>query len=134
MVTDYATPSLGLDGFAGQFINGYYTGISSDVQGLSAVYGSESVMTFESQKFEGAQSILQKLTTLTFKMSNHNLSTIDVQLASGDLLILVTGKLKVDEDENLINFVQNFKVSVTQGSSGEITGFSIRNDIFKLVY
>lgn len=28
-------------------------------------------------------------------MSGHQLSTLDAQLASGDLLILVTGKLKV---------------------------------------
>ncbi|KAL7799197.1 hypothetical protein V8C37DRAFT_399019 [Trichoderma ceciliae] len=119
---------------AKQFVNGFFTGMSTNIQGLAAVYNSESVLTFESQKFEGASAILEKLTGLPFKMSGHQLSTLDAQLASGDLLILVTGKLKVDDDENLINFVQNFKVSVGQGPGGEITGFVVKNDIFKLVY
>ncbi|KAL7951650.1 hypothetical protein V8C42DRAFT_304747 [Trichoderma barbatum] len=123
-----------IEEIAKQFVNGFFTGMSSNIAGLAAVYSPESVLTFESQKFEGVQAILEKLTGLPFKMSGHQLSTLDAQLASGDLLILITGKLKVDEDENLINFVQNFKVSVTQGAAGEITGFTIKNDIFKLVY
>ncbi|EHK23696.1 uncharacterized protein TRIVIDRAFT_186251 [Trichoderma virens Gv29-8] len=123
-----------LEDIAKQFVNGFFTGMSSNIQGLAAVYNAESVLTFESQKFEGVQAILEKLTSLPFKMSGHQLSTLDAQLASGDLLILITGKLKIDEDENLINFVQNFKVSVSQGPGGEITGFTVKNDIFKLVY
>ncbi|KAL6696500.1 hypothetical protein J3F84DRAFT_370271 [Trichoderma pleuroticola] len=123
-----------IEEIAKQFVNGFFTGMSTNIPGLAAVYSPESVLTFESQKFEGAEAILGKLTSLPFKMSGHHLSTLDAQLASGDLLILVTGKLKVDEDENLINFVQNFKVSVTQGPGGEITGFVVKNDIFKLVY
>ncbi|KAL7924873.1 hypothetical protein ACHAPE_000295 [Trichoderma viride] len=119
---------------AKQFVNGFFTGMSTNIAGLAAVYTPQSVLTFESQKFEGANAILEKLTGLPFKMSGHQLSTLDAQLADNDLLILVTGKLKVDEDENLINFVQNFKVSVSQGPGGEITGFLVKNDIFKLVY
>ncbi|KAL7897992.1 hypothetical protein HDV63DRAFT_375482 [Trichoderma sp. SZMC 28014] len=119
---------------AKQFVNGFFTGMSTDIGGLAAVYTPQSVLTFESQKFEGANAILEKLTSLPFKMSGHQLSTLDAQLADNDLLILVTGKLKVDDDENLINFVQNFKVSVSQGPGGEITGFLVKNDIFKLVY
>lgn len=34
---------------------------------------------------------------LLFKMSGHQLSTLDAQLADNDLLILVTGKLKVPD-------------------------------------
>ena len=53
-------------------------------------------MTFEGTKTQGAQAILQKLTSLPFQACKHHISSLDAQPSpSGGMNIFVTGQLQV---------------------------------------
>ena len=53
-------------------------------------------MTFEGQKFQGQQAIIQKLTNMPFQNVAVAKDTIDVQPSiSGGILVFITGKLMV---------------------------------------
>ncbi len=71
--------------------------------GLASLYQDASLLTFEGQKFQGAQNIIQKLTTLPFQKVAVARDTVDVQPSiSGGILIFVTGKLMVREREGAV--------------------------------
>lgn len=54
------------------------------------------MLTFEKEQFQGAQQIMQKLTTLSFQTVQHIVKTVDCHPgASGSIVILVTGQLAV---------------------------------------
>lgn len=53
-------------------------------------------MTFEGAQVQGAQKIVEKFMSLTFKEVKHDVQTIDCQPSlTGGVLVMVSGQLKV---------------------------------------
>lgn len=88
------------------------------------------MLTFESSQVQGARSIIEKLTSLPFQKLQHRISTLDAQPASenGDVLVMVTGELLIDEEQNAQRYSQVFHLIPDSGS------YYVLNDIFRLNY
>lgn len=57
------------------------------------------MLTWEGQKMQGAQNIVQKLTSLPFQSCTHHVSTMDCQPSgqTGGIIVSVTGQLLVSQ-------------------------------------
>jgi len=88
------------------------------------------MLTFESSQLQGARDIVEKLVSLPFQKVQHRVSTLDAQPASpnGDILVLVTGELLIDEETNPQRYSQCFHL-LPDGNS-----YYVFNDIFRLNY
>lgn len=88
------------------------------------------MLTFESSQHQGATSIVEKLVSLPFQKVVHSVDTLDAQPGSpnGDIIVLVTGNLLVDEEANPLKYSQVFHLVPDAGS------YYVFNDIFKMVY
>lgn len=88
------------------------------------------MLTFESSQMQGARNIIEKLTSLPFQKVQHRISTLDAQPASeaGDVLVMVTGELLIDEEQNPQRYSQVFHLMPENGS------YFVLNDIFRLNY
>lgn len=88
------------------------------------------MLTFESSQMQGARNIIEKLTSLPFQKVQHRISTLDAQPASeaGDVLVMVTGELLIDEEQNPQRYSQVFHLMPESGS------YFVLNDIFRLNY
>lgn len=88
------------------------------------------MLTFETTQVQGAKAIVEKLTSLPFQKVTHQISTLDAQPASpnGDILVMVTGGLAIDEEENPQRYSQVFHLVPDGGS------YYVYNDIFRLNY
>ena len=92
-----------LDAFAPSpsqaFVEHYYK--TFDAPGgraqLGALYQDSSMLTWEGQKMQGTQNIVQKLSSLPFQSCTHHVSTMDCQPSgqSGGIIVSVTGQLLV---------------------------------------
>ncbi|KAG7884095.1 hypothetical protein KL938_001967 [Ogataea parapolymorpha] len=89
-----------------------------------------SMLTFESSQIQGARNIIEKLTSLGFNKVAHRISTLDAQPASenGDVLVMVTGELLIDDEQNTQRYSQVFHLIPDAGS------YYVLNDIFRLNY
>ncbi|RMJ10785.1 Nuclear transport factor 2 [Fusarium kuroshium] len=116
---------------AKQFIEFYYNSFDSDRKSLAALYRPESMLTFESASVLGAESIIEKLSSLPFEKVKHQVSTLDAQPSNGEggIIILITGALLVDEEQRPMNFSQSFQLA--RDATGQ---YFVYNDIFKLVF
>ncbi|UPK90694.1 hypothetical protein LCI18_001629 [Fusarium solani-melongenae] len=116
---------------AKQFIEFYYNTFDADRKSLAALYRPESMLTFESASVLGAESIIEKLSSLPFEKVKHQVSTIDAQPSNGEggIIILITGALLVDEEQRPMNFSQSFQLA--RDAQGQ---YFVFNDIFKLVF
>lgn len=90
----------------------------------------QSMLTFETSQVQGAKAIVEKLTALPFQKVGHRITTLDAQPASpnGDVLVLVTGDLLIDEEQNPQRYSQVFHLIPEAGS------YFVYNDIFRLNY
>ena len=115
---------------ATQFVQFYYQQFDSDRNQLASLYRDHSMLTFESASVLGTKAIIEKLTSLPFQKVKHELSTLDAQPSPGNagVLVLITGKLLVDDQEHGMNFTQTFQL-IQEGGS-----YYVHNDLFKLVY
>ncbi|CDK26460.1 unnamed protein product [Kuraishia capsulata CBS 1993] len=88
------------------------------------------MLTFESSQTQGAKAIVEKLVSLGFQKVKHRISTLDAQPASeaGDVLVMVTGELLIDDEQNAQRYSQVFHL-IPDGSS-----YYVFNDIFRLNY
>lgn len=88
------------------------------------------MLTFETSECQGVQSIIEKLVSLPFQRVEHKIVTINSQPASpnGDIIVLVTGQLLLDEERNAQNYSQVFHLMPESGS------YYVLNDIFRLNY
>ncbi|KAH3682771.1 hypothetical protein WICPIJ_006230 [Wickerhamomyces pijperi] len=122
--------SLDFNTLAQQFTEFYYNQFDSDRSQLGNLYRDQSMLTFESSQVQGAKDIVEKLTSLPFQKVQHKITTLDAQPASpnGDVLVLVTGVLLVDEESNPQQYSQVFHL-IPEGSS-----YYVFNDIFRLNY
>mmetsp|Transcript_19600 Transcript_19600/g.52704 ORF Transcript_19600/g.52704 Transcript_19600/m.52704 type:complete len:124 (-) Transcript_19600:69-440(-) len=112
-----------------QFVQHYYATFDTNRAGLATLYGETSMLTFEGEQFQGAQNITQKLTTLQFQKVQHQVVKCDCQPnpSENGVVIFVTGKLLVDDNQNPLMFAQVFYLK--QGPSGN---YFCQNDMFRL--
>ncbi|XP_073130357.1 nuclear transport factor 2B-like [Henckelia pumila] len=114
------------------FVEHYYTAFDANRAGLAGLYQDTSMLTFEGQKFQGAQNIVAKLTSLPFQQCQHQITTVDFQPSgpAGGMLVFVSGNLQLAGEQHALKFSQMFHLMPTaQGSS-----FFVLNDIFRLNY
>ncbi|XP_073037157.1 nuclear transport factor 2B-like [Primulina huaijiensis] len=113
------------------FVEHYYTTFDANRAGLAGLYQDSSMLTFEGQKFQGAQNIVAKLTSLPFQQCQHQITTVDFQPSgpAGGMLVFVSGNLQLAGEQHALKFSQMFHLIPTpQGS------FYVLNDIFRLNY
>ncbi|KAK8192591.1 Nuclear transport factor 2 [Zalaria obscura] len=116
---------------AEQFTEFYYKTFDSDRTGLMALYKDQSMLTFEAQPIQGATAIIEKLTSLPFSKIQHEVASLDAQPSNteGGILVLVSGRLLVDEEQRPMSYTQAFQLLPDgQGS------YFVFNDVFRLVY
>ncbi|GMM29868.1 Ran GTPase-binding protein [Martiniozyma asiatica (nom. inval.)] len=122
--------SVDFNTLAQQFCTFYYDQFDADRSQLGNLYRDHSMLTFESSQMQGAAAIIEKLTSLPFAKVAHRISTLDAQPASenGDVLVMVTGELLIDEEQNPQRYSQVFHLIPEAGS------YFVLNDIFRLNY
>ncbi|PYH76583.1 putative nuclear transport factor NTF-2 [Aspergillus uvarum CBS 121591] len=115
---------------AQQFVQFYYQTFDADRSSLAGLYRDHSMLTFETSSIQGVSSIVEKLTSLPFQKVVHKVNTLDAQPSSqdGSILVMVTGALLVDEEQNPMNYTQSFNLIPENGS------YYVQNDIFRLIY
>jgi len=113
------------------FVGHYYNLFDSGQRDkLSGLYGAESMLSFEAERFQGRDNIGKKLIALPFAAVRHQITTIDSQPTPGNgILIFVCGNLWVDQSENALKFSQAFNL-LPQPTGG----YFVLNDIFRLNY
>ncbi|KAK0742461.1 hypothetical protein B0T21DRAFT_361424 [Apiosordaria backusii] len=122
--------SFDFQGIATQFVTHYYTTFDTNREILGGLYRENSMLTFESSQSLGAANIAEKLANLPFQKVKHEFATADAQpTATGGIVILVTGKLLVDDEARPLSFSQAFQLC--QDPQGQ---WFVFNDIFKLVF
>ncbi|AWU76492.1 uncharacterized protein C5L36_0C04270 [Pichia kudriavzevii] len=122
--------SVDFNTLAQQFCDFYYQQFDQDRSLLGNLYRDHSMLTFESSQLQGQRNIIEKLTSLPFQKVQHRISTLDAQPASenGDVLVMVTGELLIDEEQNPQRYSQVFHLIPENGS------YFVLNDIFRLNY
>ena len=97
---------------------------------MANLYRDHSMLTFETSQVQGAKDIAEKLVSLPFQKVAHRISTLDAQPGSpaGDILVMVTGELLIDEEQNAQRYSQVFHL-IPEGNS-----YYVFNDIFRLNY
>ncbi|KAL1311405.1 hypothetical protein AAFC00_001570 [Neodothiora populina] len=89
------------------------------------------MLTFENSPIQGTASITEKLVNLPFQKVQHEVTSLDAQPSNeaGGILVLVSGRLLVDEEQRPMSYTQTFQLLPDgQGS------YYVFNDIFRLVY
>lgn len=83
------------------------------------------MLTFENDQIQGAQAIVTKLAGLSFKKVVHRVSTLDAQPSSpegGGVIVMVTGELMIDEEQNPQRYSQVFHLLPEGGSFYVLNG------------
>ncbi|XP_055804132.1 nuclear transport factor 2B-like isoform X2 [Solanum dulcamara] len=96
------------DAVSKAFVDYYYSTFDTNRTGLASVYQESSVLTFEGQKYQGTQSIADKLTGLPFQQCKHHINTVDCQPsgAVGGMLVFVSGNLNLPGEQHPLKFSQ----------------------------
>mmetsp|Transcript_109177 Transcript_109177/g.260504 ORF Transcript_109177/g.260504 Transcript_109177/m.260504 type:complete len:123 (-) Transcript_109177:47-415(-) len=111
-----------------QFCQHYYATFDSNRAGLHPLYSGQSMLTFEGEQFQGADSIVQKIMSLPFTKVQHQIVKCDCQPTPNDgVVIFVTGNLLVDDNANPLKFAQIFQL--LKGPTGN---YYCHNDMFRL--
>ena len=110
--------SVDFSSLAQQFTEFYYNQFDSDRSQLGNLYRDQSMLTFETTQLQGAKDIVEKLVSLPFQKVAHRITTLDAQPASpnGDVLVMITGDLLIDEEQNAQRFSQVFHL-MPEGNS-----------------
>lgn len=96
------------------FVNHYYNLFDADRASLASLYQPTSMLTFEGQKFVGADNISAKLNQLPFDQCRHVITTVDSQPSSatgGGIVVFVSGSLQLSGEEHPLRFSQVFFIS-----------------------
>ena len=96
------------DALAKAFVTHYYTTFDTARANLYTLYQDASMLTFEGEKFQGAQNIQNKISSLPFQQCKHSVNTVDCQPsgAAGGMLVFVSGSLQLADQEHLLKFSQ----------------------------
>eukprot|EP00243_Klebsormidium_subtile_P000119 TRINITY_DN10193_c0_g2_i1.p1 TRINITY_DN10193_c0_g2~~TRINITY_DN10193_c0_g2_i1.p1 ORF type:complete len:123 (+),score=18.26 TRINITY_DN10193_c0_g2_i1:202-570(+) len=118
------------DAIGKAFVEHYYNTFDQNRAGLGGLYQEGSMLTFEGEKFLGAQTIQNKISSLAFQQCKHSILTIDCQPSGhpGGILVFVSGSLQVGGEEHQLKFSQMFQL-LPAGSS-----YYVQNDVFRLNY
>jgi hypothetical protein len=113
---------------AQEFVRYYYQVFDTNREGLSGLYSEASMLTFESECFQGVNAIMDKLRNLGFQKIQHEVHTLDSQPGPvpESIVVLVSGTLVMDET-NIFKFSQVFQLLKTPGGQ-----YYCHNDMFKL--
>ena len=113
---------------AQEFVRYYYQVFDTNREGLRGLYTEPSMLTFESECFQGVNAIMDKLSNLGFQKIHHEIQTLDAQPSpiNEGILVLVNGTLVMD-DVNIFKFSQVFQL--LKNPTGQ---FYCHNDMFKL--
>ncbi|KAI1387906.1 nuclear transport factor 2 [Hypoxylon trugodes] len=116
------------------FVEFYYNQFDQNRAALAPLYRDGSMLTFESNSFQGTVSIIEKLQGLPFQQIKHQVDTMDSQpgVDPSHIMVLVTGQLLVDEEQQPMRYTQSFYL-VPENINGQLQ-YYVHNDIFKLVY
>ncbi|KAI8071634.1 nuclear transport factor 2 [Gongronella butleri] len=120
-----------INAVARSFVEFYYQTFDTGRQQLVNLYRDSSMLTFEGGQVQGANAIVERLVGLPFQKVAHQISTIDAQPSSPDgasIIVIVTGLLLVDEEQNPQMFSQTFHL-IPEGGS-----YWVFNDVFRLIY
>ncbi|KAA1121749.1 Nuclear transport factor 2, variant 2 [Puccinia graminis f. sp. tritici] len=115
---------------ATQFVQFYYEKFDSDRSQLAPLYRDQSMLTFEANPYVGTTNIVKKLQELSFTKVSHQVHTLDAQPSNSSnpsIIVLVTGALLVDGEENPLKFSQAFHLVQENGT------YFVLNDVFRLV-
>ncbi|PLW20369.1 hypothetical protein PCANC_11452 [Puccinia coronata f. sp. avenae] len=115
---------------ATQFVQFYYEKFDSDRSQLAPLYRDQSMLTFEANPYLGTANIVKKLQELPFAKVTHQVHTLDAQPSNSSnpsIIVLVTGALKIDGEENPLRFSQAFHLVQENGT------YFVLNDVFRLV-
>uniref|UniRef100_A0A7S3FJJ0 NTF2 domain-containing protein n=1 Tax=Haptolina ericina TaxID=156174 RepID=A0A7S3FJJ0_9EUKA len=81
------------------FVTHYYQTFDTNRQELQHLYQEGSLMTFETEQFQGMQGIMTKLMALPFQSVQHQTTTIDSQPSeSNGIVVFVTGNMAINGD------------------------------------
>ena len=112
-----------------QFVTHYYKTFDRNRSELGSLYSAQSMLSFESQQFQGVEGIVQKLVSLHFQTVEHQIVTTDCQPGPNNgVIVLVTGTLLVDGGQNPLKYAQCFQLAPCP------TGYFVLNDMFRLNY
>jgi hypothetical protein len=123
-------------GVANSFVPHYYTTFDAGVaarSNLASLYRPESMLTWESQQYQGQQNITTVLTKPELATVKHQVATTDSQPApGGGVLVTVAGSLAIDGafDKPML-FAETFNLQPIPGQPG---GFFVYNQIFRLIF
>lgn len=88
---------------AAGFAQHYYGQFDADRSQLGALYGPDSMLTFEDKQVQGADQIVAVLVALAFQTVRHQIKTVDAQPTVGNgIIVFVSGDLFVDGELNPI--------------------------------
>ena len=120
------------DSIGRQFVDHYYKTFDTNRSQLGALYGAQSMLTFENDQVQGADKIITKLTSLPFKQVQHQIVTTDCQPnpSNNGVLVLVTGNLLVDDGATTLKYAQSFHIVPLPTGQG----YFCLNDMFRLNY
>ena len=115
---------------AKQFLDQYYSTMSSNRMNLLNFYTDKSCMTYEGDSYKGINKIKDKLESMGSSTIKYQFDEYDLQpgAADGSMLIVVIGGMKVDEDQPF-QFCQTFQL-LPNGKGG----FYLHNDVMRLIY
>jgi len=117
------------DAVARAFVEHYYRTFDQNRSALAGLYTDQSIMTFQSQKFQGQHQIVEKLTQLPFQTCQHRIVSFDAQPSvSGGLLVFVIGEILPEGEHHALRFSQVFHLAPMNNS------FIVTNDMFTLNY
>ena len=117
------------DSIGRQFVQHYYNTFDANRSTLGPLYSEQSLLTFEGEQFQGAQSIVSKLVGLPFQKIKHELVRADCQPnpQNNGVVVFVVGKLFVDDNQAQLMFAQVFHLAPNPAG-----GFFCLNDMFRL--
>eukprot|EP01027_Heterolobosea_sp_BB2_P022143 GEZU01032580.1.p1 GENE.GEZU01032580.1~~GEZU01032580.1.p1 ORF type:complete len:132 (+),score=38.48 GEZU01032580.1:29-397(+) len=121
---------MDFDAVGKNFVQYYYNVFDTNRENLAPLYQAQSLLTFEGERFQGADAIKNKLVSLPFQRVKHDVQTIDCQPSvSGGIIVFVSGQLMVDDSPAPLKFSQTFHLA-----AGANNSFWVTNDLFRLNY
>ncbi len=93
---------------ATEFMKYYYGQFDTNRANLVALYGANSMLTYDGEQYLGAEQIATKLATLP--KVRHQVTTADVQPTANGMLCFICGDLFVDDSPNSLKFSQVFNI------------------------
>lgn len=121
---------MSAEDIATAFVQHYYQILDSAPTNLASLYQPQSTLTFEGQKLVGPNDIVGKWASLGKLTHDLTGMTKDVQMSVSEtaLLIFITGRLKLGEDNPLL-FSHMFQLVAT--GPGQ---YYVHNEVFRLMY